>query len=394
MTLKAADVKKIIDDVMDSKIKEFKDLQVDASASQIKLIQGLIDEKNGKRDRGTKGAQAARFLRCLAVGKGHRSEAVYFAKNTLKDETMVKALGESIAEDGGLLIPEDMSDELIPFLREASVVRSMGVLELDLPRGHLKMARQDTGSVATYGGENQSTNANQPTFGAVNLRARKLTVIVPESNELLHDTGGRSDTIIRDDMIGAHGERSDLAFISGEGTEFEPKGLTNQVLPANSVASVGNTADNIDKDLHGAQLRPRNQKVIVQRPGWLLSPRDVSALKRLRVDGDYLYRDEMNNQGTILGTPFKDTTQIPVNLGSGSDESFVIYADFARIMIGDVPGINVAMSDSAAYRDSNGVVQAAFSDDQTVMRMIQRHDLQPRQGGKEIAVITGVQWGV
>jgi hypothetical protein len=55
-------------------------------------------------------------------------------------------------------------------------------------------------------------------------------------------------------------------------------------------------------------------------------------------------------------------------------------------------GIEVAMSTEAAYKDSSGVMQAAFSRDETLMRMIMQHDIGARHL-PAIAVMTGLTWG-
>jgi len=84
------------------------------------------------------------------------------------------------------------------------------------------------------------------------------------------------------------------------------------------------------------------------------------------------------------------TTSIPVNLGGG-DESEIYFVDFAEIMVGEVEGIIVDASDTAAYHDGSNVV-AAFSQDQTVIRAIVQHDMAPRHN-TSIAVLTAVDWG-
>lgn len=66
-------------------------------------------------------------------------------------------------------------------------------------------------------------------------------------------------------------------------------------------------------------------------------------------------------------------------------------ADFADVIIGDALNAIVDVSSEAAYHDGTAVV-AAFSKDQTVVRVILANDLAVRHA-EAVAVLTGVTWG-
>lgn len=92
----------------------------------------------------------------------------------------------------------------------------------------------------------------------------------------------------------------------------------------------------------------------------------------------------------MRGFPYKSTTQIPINLGAGENESEIYLADFADVLIGEVPGIEVGASSEAAYHDGANLV-AAFSLDQTVVKVVMQNDLAVRHA-ESVAVLTGVTW--
>ena len=78
-------------------------------------------------------------------------------------------------------------------------------------------------------------------------------------------------------------------------------------------------------------------------------------------------------------------------MGAGSDEGEVYFANFADVVIAEDPRFELEASSVAAYHDGSAV-QAAFSLDQTVVRVIANHDMVMRHN-EAVAVLTGVKWG-
>ena len=93
----------------------------------------------------------------------------------------------------------------------------------------------------------------------------------------------------------------------------------------------------------------------------------------------------------LRGYPVKKTTQIPVNLGGGSDESEIYFADFADVVVGEVPGLILGVSTEASYTSGSSTV-SAFQNDQTLILAIERHDMNLRHL-ESVGVMTGVTWG-
>jgi HK97 family phage major capsid protein len=126
------------------------------------------------------------------------------------------------------------------------------------------------------------------------------------------------------------------------------------------------------------------------RPGWIFAPRTFVYLSTVRdTNGNFAFRQEMLG-GSLWSYPFGFTTSVPQNLGGGANESEVYLADFADVVVGESPMIELASSDSAAYHDGSAVV-AAFSRDQTVVRAVMEHDLVMRHA-ESVAMLTAVLW--
>jgi len=136
------------------------------------------------------------------------------------------------------------------------------------------------------------------------------------------------------------------------------------------------------------RLESANVRMI--RPGWLMAPRTKNFLMKLRDgNGNRVYREDMHN-GMLENLPFRTTTNIPTNLGVGGDESEIYLVDFATIIVGEAFDLEVMVSDQASFTQ-NGQ-QNGFQQDETLVRALMAHDINARQRGREITVITEVDW--
>jgi len=390
-----ADVEAMIGDIIGRSLKDVHKQVADnqaASEAQIKAyLQGQGVTKTPAEISKDNGLRAGRWLRALAAAKGDTGRAADFAKQW-GDETLAKALGESTLVGGGALVPQDMADSVIELLRARSTVRKMGVMSVPMPNGSLTLPYLATGATATYTGENQNAVKSEQTFGQIEMQAKKLTILTPISNDLLNDASVAADALVREDLVAAAALREDLAFLRGDGTVGTPKGLKN-FTDTTTTNSGGKTQALITTDLGTAILTLETNNVPMLKPGWIMAPRSKYGLMTLLDgNGNLVFGNEMAN-GTLMGFPFLTTSQIPINLSTGvGSESEVYFADFASILIGETAGIKVDVYDGGAYYDGSAI-QSGISRDQTVMRLIARHDIADRQRGKAVHVTDQVIWG-
>lgn len=348
------------------------------------------------------GFGAARILRALAAGKGDASKAAAFARKQWgAEDEITKALESGVDEAGGFLVPENFSDEIIELLYPSTVIRGFGVTVVPMENGNMTWPRLATGVGAEYVGENQNIITDQPTFGALSLAWKKLAVNVPISNDLIRFSSPKADTVVRTDIITNMSTREDIAFIRDDGTGQKPRGIRFQagvaILAATDISamdpatSAGRQARNdaVQADLDDMVLTLEEANVPLTNAGYILSPRAKHFLMRLTdINGNKLYPEMA--QGQLNGYPFKTTTQLPVNLGVGSNESEVYFANFPDILIGESSNLIIDVSNEAAYHDGSAV-QSAWSRDQTVMRAIARHDIGLRRA-QSVVVLTAVRW--
>lgn len=354
-----------------------------AASGQVKLAPGML---------------FARYARALAAARGDREKAAKTAahwgyREVAESINKAMAAGDPVA--GGFLVPPEFSSDVIELLRASAVVRSLDPLTMPMANGSVKVPRITQGVTAGYVGENITIPKSEMKTGQLTLTFKKLAALVPISNDLIRYSTPQADQVVRDDAVRALATREDRAFIRDNGTDGTPQGLKNLIHPDNKFAANGTVnLANVTADLGEAMQKIMDAEItlIIQqggtpgidaRPGWLFSPRQWKYLTTvLTANGVYAFRDEML-RGTLWGFPYRVTTQV--------ENDTVYFGCFAHAVIGEATGLIIDASGEAAYNDGNGLV-AAFSQDQTVIRVIAEHDFNLRHD-KAFSLITGVTWG-
>ena len=353
-----------------------------------------------EHDKLPKGALTGRALRAIAGAHKTRMAPAKFASATLRDSRLASMFeattGQTAGgfETGGFMLGETLSSDIIELLRPEAVVRSLQPTSAPLVNGSLGLAKLTGGTIAYYVGENKAITPSKIKGGQVKASAKRLAGIVLISNDLLRWAPVSADTMTRDDAIASIAGAEDVAFIRNAGTQWSPKGLKYWTPAANQIAA--NATVNLANtfvDLGKLMLALRNANSRMRRPGWIVSARTWYYLMFVAADtvGNHPFQAEML-QGRLLGYPYRVTSQVPDNLGTGANESEIYFADFADVVITDAPAIGVEISTEAAIDDGAGNLTSIFSTDQTALRLIVEHDLVVRHD-ESLAMLTGVTWG-
>lgn len=345
------------------------------------------------------GQQFARITMALVNGNMDRRAAADWAEQAWGTQAgqIVANLEQSEQTKGGLLVDETHSTDFINLLRPRVVVRGMGATVLPIPTGNLTMKRKTSGTSATYTGERQPINVTGATVGNMKLSAKKLTALVPITNQLIRRASTSVERMVRDDLLGSVALKEDQQFIRGVGSDLAPAGLVNLAAPGNKIAAtdlsgITDAAERVQtvrNDLSRLRLRVINANVPMARCGYIISPTTKEFLENL-TDGNGNKAFPEIQQGRIGSYPYSMTTSVPSNLGAGGDESEIIFADFAEVLIGDTYVTTIASSDQASYHDGTEW-RSAFQTDETLIRIITEHDLGTRHD-VAIAVLQQVAW--
>lgn len=432
--------------------KEFGDLEtemksLDAAHDRLKKAQDMAalgaqpvegQDDNGGRPATITGKDAYEKDKSLIIGGaakmfGLGGGNIYNARIAAKDiygesHPVTKALVTSSGSAGGFIVPPDYMNEIIPLLRAKAVVRSAGPRNLPMPRGTMTLPSQASAASAAYGAEGAKIGKSQPSVGAVVASFKKLTALVPVSNDMMRYADPAVDAFVRDDLIKVMALREDLAFLMSDGTQDSPRGFlsfangwvaknggtvgtwltnANSTFAANAVDPANNTGGNfitstanytlatVATELGGAVNRLDSANVPEDKRVWFMHPRSYNYLYNVQNSlGVYVYRDELT-KGLLLGYPFKKTTQIGNGYwdaaGGNKDLSFVFLVEMTEDMILDSMQLELAVSREGTYVDENGLTRSAFQNDETLIRAIAEHDHQMRHDSA-VAVIQGVRW--
>lgn len=301
----------------------------------------------------------SRILRGYVYGDWHGSELE------------MKAMASSPTSAGGIFIPAPLSARVIDLARAQSVVFRAGAVTVPMETATVKLPRVTTDPTAAFYSEAQAIAASDGVFDSVTFTARKLACLVVVNNELLEDAQG-VDAAIENSIATAMALKLDYVALTGSGTPPEPRGVFN-TSGINTVTSVGTPA-NFDKFMTAVfSIKADN----FSPNAIAYSARTAETLAKLKTG--------ISSDNTPLAQPADYaelakyvSTQIPNNLGVGTNESFAIIGQWNQLAVGVRKTITIEMAREGAY-DISGTVYSAFQKDQTLVRAILRADVQVMQ---------------
>lgn len=306
-------------------------------------------------------------------------------------ETVERDLSSVIQQQGAILVREEISDDLIEFLRPAQVLTALGARDIPMSSTELTIPAQTVGSTGGWIGEGEPITVTAPGFGAVSMRLHTYGSIVPIPNDLLRYAFNNAEAFVANDMRLDIASAMDLADLRGSGVNGQPLGLRWR---GRVTRSLGDTTDNIINDLVGCFTRAGESSMAMQRLGWGLNWRVWQRLYTIRDGiGGFLFKDEMNN-GTLMGQPYRRSAIFKSNLDPYGTTVFnkteLYWFDLDSVMVARGDGVAIYVSQDGAY-ESNGVVKSSLSRNQTVIRALIKNDVNVRYRDG-VQVVDGINW--
>lgn len=364
---------------------------VDAGATQLNQNKVWAQPKEPEKP----GSGMAKMVIALAAAQGNHQLAAQIAHQRGYGDQVSASLNTLTPQAGGVLVPENLSSEVIELLRPKSVVRRLGARSIPLNNGNITIPRLKGGAVVGYIGADADIPTTEQQFDDLKLSSKKLTGLVPISNDLLATAAPGVDQIVINDLTAAIGLREDKAFIRDDGTANNPKGLRFWALPANVVeaSKASPNVAEVSLELNKLVLLLEQADANMLSPGWIMAPRTKRFLQALRDGNGNKVYPELDT-GFLMGYPVGTTTQVPTNLDvdGASNGSEIYIADFGDCFVAEDQGFVIDYSKEATYKDDSGNIISAYQRDQTLIRVIAKHDFGPRHV-ESVAVLTKVQWG-
>jgi HK97 family phage major capsid protein len=323
-----------------------------------------------------KGTRFARFLIGAGIASKQGSNAgMRYVQDNFGDAEVVKALNTTTQASGGALIPADFKQELVDLLYSATIVRGSGCQVVSMPMGNLTWPRLNGSAVAAWQAtELQDMVVTGPTWDDIQFQAHKLTAIVPVTNFLLRTSPLSVESIVRTNSVKMLARAEDIAFLTSAGSATVPTGMTALAASANVfTVTASPTLSVVNNALVNAELSLKSANVPVDKAVWIFNPSVRSFLSTLTDSvGRYFFREELD-RGTLIGYPIKETTQLPSNLGGGTNETQIIFAAIDECIIADTLNMYADSSSEATYV-SGGTTYSAYQRDETVFRILEEVD--------------------
>lgn len=379
-----------LDEVVEKLLNESGEAR--ARKAQLDLSALLAQRDYEKATGGFPAVGAAVFAKALTATRGGSMED-NLKKAFAGAPGMEKSLNLQDAGAGGILIEGEVLDLFFAPLRAKVAVLSLNPVEVPLTRDQVKLTGWETDPSITWVGEpNTQEIVSEPTSGARTLTAKKAMVIVPITQDYL-DAAPTMSILrsIEDGVRSAFAIGIDQKLITGSGTEFSPKGLRNWAGDSTAANATLNLA-NVLADFGTALSAIAGEDVRMERMGLVWAPRTEFALKfsvqEATTTRPY-FLEEMKG-GTFLGMPFRSTTSVPVNLGGGADESYILLADFAQVVVGRGQDLQIEYLKEASYTKDGVLVSAAERDEQILRGKSKIDMVVPHT--EAVFALTGVKW--
>lgn len=300
-----------------------------------------------------------------------------------------KALGLTVGEEGGFLVPEEFMAEVDRKLIKQSVIRPNARVFTGV--GKKGTMPRETGTVSVFW-ENEnvaSAEGTNPTFGNYQWNLSKLKALTKFSQELIDNDRVDVTDIVSDMIAEQIGVTEDAVFMDGSGAG-RPTGL--RATPG--ILSVAQAGANLAYDDF---VNVKHKLPVQYRPGavWILH-NDIIALAAKIKDSDgrpiFLDLSVFGGQGTnstippqtvgfILGHPILEQNDIPVDLGGGSDESEGWFGNLRKAYFIFDGGTMTMSSTTEGF--------GTFESDQMALKGLKFLD---GKGANQLAAVFGSGW--
>lgn len=274
---------------------------------------------------------------------------------------------------GGSLIPGPEQGELIELLRAKDALVNAGARTVPLPPGGMKWPRQTGASTTFWVGESETITNSDVKTGSLNMRSKKIGVLIKTPNELIRFGGPAAEALFRNDMAYQLTLGLDKQLLEGTGTDTRPNGILNTAgvatVTPTTVTANGDTLtpDNVYDFVSAVMANNANFE------SWIMHPFLFFALYKKRgggsttTDGPFLF-NQFRQMGDgvpaiIAGFPAVLTSQVGLNRvkGSGTNLTYMMGGMFSEMLIGMFGAIEFSATNQG---------DTSFAADQTWIKAI------------------------
>lgn len=291
----------------------------------------------------------------------------------------------------GFLVAPEVTTEIIDMVYPLMPIMNMpGVMKVPGLRGDLPVPKLTSKASGYHVGETGKPTESTGAAGLTWLRPKKIGAFSKQSNRLLYQTSGVSDTIIKRLLSQAIAEEWHRGMLNGTGSNGEALGLLASVGSMTAGTALGTNGGRflIDTATHMQQkLAEVDEMRDTPTYGYLMHPTVMYGMRRERIlmySGGTVskgmpvvpgipYMSQQQLEG-LTGFAMRHSTQVPKNVTKGTSTtcSKVLFGDWSQFWVGTWRDLSFKVSDVAA--DGSG--GSAFLQDQLYIVAFMEYDCQ------------------
>lgn len=273
------------------------------------------------------------------------------ARKDLVELYRAKGLSEGITSAGGYLVPEEYLRTLIEVGAEATFALQRATI-IPMSGDTLKVPKELNKAQVYWTDEGAVISQGDPSFGQVQLNAKKLAGLTEVTNELLSDSAVDIVSILTRQWGNAIAEEIDNQVLNGTGSPFS--GVFSE---AANVVQMGAGKTGFE-DITADDLADMDS-LIPSRYGnnllYVLHRTVFNIVRKLKdSNGNYIVQTPVGNQpGTIWGNAYFKSDVAPALSASGANKAFVALGNFKYLYIGRRKGVGTIDVDKYGKFDTD-----------------------------------------
>lgn len=242
-----------------------------------------------------------------------------------------------------------LAESFIEVLRNKAKVLNAGARVLSGLVGNVNVPRRSDASTAYWLGEGADIPESEGAFDHVVLSPKTLGVLSQITRTMMMQSTPEIDDLVRRDMAAVMALGIDSAALVGTGANGEPLGILNtpgiQTLQLGTGSGGPLTFDAMTE----LETLLAEANVPEASMAYMTNAKQVGALKLLKDNtGKFLWTQYTAESlpaaaapGEVNGYPVIRTNQIPSNLGTNSNLSAVILANWSEVLVGEWGALDI-----------------------------------------------------
>lgn len=295
----------------------------------------------------------------LSKGREQRAGAgVHLAVPTeiLLGETRNQTVGTGSA--GGFTVATQVAAVADRF-RPALKVQGMGATVMANLTGFLDLPNLASSGTASWVAENGNATRSAVTFEKVSMGPKTITGEYRLSRRLMLQSGASIEDLLRRDLGFILAQGLDLAAIAGTGASNQPRGILN------TAGVTKETTETDFADTTANLISALELDDVTGTAAFLTNPTVMKAVRKKKdTDGHVIPAAEL-----FHGQRVEVSTQVPTNLGTGTNKSALIYGLWSELVLGYWSAVDILLNPYHPDVASNGgALLHAFLDADVAVR--------------------------